>query len=127
MRNVINDGHVVEVLDLWRFHKNKTRANVRSEEQEWVYSDTLGIARSRDGRLVRTKPTRDYPQFMELLCRWLRDGGPSFMRQPFPFTSIALNYDFAAQLHRAKGSAWRGKRYTAGSAAANVLRCAVMQ
>ena len=32
----------------------------------------LGVVRSRDGRLLLTRPTLDYPAFMELLCRWVR-------------------------------------------------------
>ena len=68
--------------------QNKTRANVMRERQEWVYSDTLGIARSRDGRLVLTRATREHPAFMELLCSWIRDAGPSFLKA-FPFTSRA--------------------------------------
>ncbi len=53
--------------------------------QEWVHSDTLGIVRSRDGRLVLTRPTTEYVDFMRLLCRWVSDVRPFW--KTFPFTS----------------------------------------
>jgi len=115
-----NDGRATSRTP--RFHKNKIRLNVMREHQKFVFSDTLpggaagcrgdqpwrrshlivtliprrlGVVRSRDGRLLLAKTSRDYPAFMELLCRWLCDS-----RQPFafPFTSISLNFDYAARL-----------------------------
>ena len=58
---------------------------------EWVFSDTMGVVRSRDGRLLLTRPTRERPYFMELLCRWIRDARSG--EENFPFTSISLNYE----------------------------------
>ena len=84
----VTGADVLDVLSLWRFHKNKTRVNVMRAGVDWVLSDTLGIVRSRDGRLLLTRPTRDYPAFMEILCKWIRDERP-FSLQSFPFTSAA--------------------------------------
>ena len=67
------------------------------QDEEWVFSDTLGVVRSRDGRLVGTKVTSEHPHFMELLCTWIRDASP--FAKTFPFTSISLNYDYGAGLH----------------------------
>ena len=85
----VTGADVLEVLMLWRFHQNKARVNVMREGQEWVFSDTLGVVRSRDGRLVLSRPTREHDSFMEILCRWIRDAPPPFLKQNFPFTSRA--------------------------------------
>ena len=54
--------------------------------QTWVYSDTLGVVRSRDGKLLLTRVTRDYPKFFQLLCAWIRDARPVGLKENFPFT-----------------------------------------
>jgi hypothetical protein len=57
-REILNAGRcvtradVLDVLTLWRFHTNRIRTNVMRENEKWVFSDTLGISRSHDGRLV---------------------------------------------------------------------------
>ena len=89
MGAAITDVDVLEMLRMWRFHKNKIRTNVMRETQTWVYSDTLGIVRSRDGRLCLTKPTLQYPAFMMALCMWVHDLRPDAFPEPFPFTSVA--------------------------------------
>ena len=85
----ITDQAALDALRLWRFHKNKVRTNVMREEQKWVYSDTLGIVRSRDGRLCLTKATRDHPAFFRLLNTWVQDNKPAFLKDNFPYTSRA--------------------------------------
>ena len=50
----VTDADMLATLRLWRYHRNKTRTNVMRENETWVYSDTLGIVRSRDGRLCST-------------------------------------------------------------------------
>jgi len=37
----ITSADVLEVLSLWRFHKNKCRTNVMRDGQQWVFSDTF--------------------------------------------------------------------------------------
>ncbi len=102
---VVTDADVLEALRLWRFKKNKTRKNVMREGLDWVYSDTLGVVRSRDGRLVLTRPTREHPDFMRLLCTWIRSTRP--FPNTFPFTSISLNSKYGAKAHRDGGNAGR--------------------
>ena len=48
---LVSDEDILMVLRVWRFRRNKSRLNVMRENETWVYSDTLGIVRSRDGRL----------------------------------------------------------------------------
>ena len=42
--------------------------------------------------------TRRYPAVFELFCYWVRRTWP--LALPFPFTSISVNYGYAAKLHR---------------------------
>merc|ERR1719473_1703100 len=97
------DEMILKVLRTWRFHQNKDRLNVIPEGQEWIYSDTLGAVQARHGELLLTKATTAYPHVLPLLTRWLREAGPSDC--DFRFTSISLNYDFAARVHRDTGNA----------------------
>merc|ERR1719356_882188 len=84
------DEDVVTVLRAWPFKKNTTRLNVMRDGRTWVHSDTVGIIPTRDGRLLVTPPTSDYPDVMRLLNRYLRDNSPSDLKN-FPFTSININ------------------------------------
>ena len=83
---IVLDKHVLEALRVWKFHKNKIRTNVMKENEVWVYSDTLGIVRSRNGALCATRATKQYPAFMRLVCRWVLDMQPQALPMPFPFT-----------------------------------------
>ena len=56
------------------------------------------VVRSRDGRLLLTRPTREHPDFMRLLCTWIRSTRP--FPDAFPFTSISLNSQYGAKAHR---------------------------
>ena len=56
------------------------------------------VVRSRDGRQILTRPTREHPDFMRLLCTWIRSTRP--FPTAFPFTSISLNSQYAAKAHR---------------------------
>ena len=96
----INDKSVLAVLTLWRFKKNTVRQNVLPVSQSWVYSDTLGLVRCRDGRLAVTKPARTYQSVLELFAAWLRQLHPVGLQFPFCFTSVNVNYNFAARRHR---------------------------
>eukprot|EP00421_Protoceratium_reticulatum_P043604 CAMPEP_0168444948 /NCGR_PEP_ID=MMETSP0228-20121227/45311_1 /TAXON_ID=133427 /ORGANISM="Protoceratium reticulatum, Strain CCCM 535 (=CCMP 1889)" /LENGTH=408 /DNA_ID=CAMNT_0008459405 /DNA_START=62 /DNA_END=1285 /DNA_ORIENTATION=- len=96
----ITDKDVHSAMELWAFRKNESRQNVLPEGKTWVNSDTLGLIRDRTGRYMATPPTKDYPHFMELLCRWLRERRPHDLTHDFPFTTISLNYGYAARRHR---------------------------
>lgn len=69
----------------------------------WVFSDTLGLLRDRQGDVHVTAPTRRYPQVAEVLARWLTDRLPEDSRQ-FRFTSMNLNCNYAASVHRDNGN-----------------------
>jgi len=99
----ITDEEVLVVLDRWAFFKNPWRQNVMKEGQEWVYSDTLGLLRDRQGDIHVTATTRRYPQVTELFTRWLTDRLGEDMSK-FGFTSINVNCNYAGQLHRDQGN-----------------------
>ncbi|CAE8649827.1 unnamed protein product [Polarella glacialis] len=87
---------LLEVLRLWGFAQNDGRQNVRPEGHEWVHSDSLGIIRRRDGQIALAKNTAGYPQFVKLLGQWLQGQGFG----PLPFTTITINFGYAARRHR---------------------------
>ena len=97
---VIADEDVLAALRLWRFKKNTARANVMQENQHYVLSETMGIVCSRDGRLLLSKATKEHPAFMSLLCLWVQQHRPPMLQRPFAFTSISLNANYNARIHR---------------------------
>ena len=70
---LVTEADVLAVLSLWRFKNNTDRLNVIPLGDESVFSDTLGLVQSRDGRVVSTASTRKYNHFFALLCRWQQD------------------------------------------------------
>jgi len=99
----ITDQQVLHVLKRWPFFRNPWRRNVMEEGQTWVFSDTLGLLRDRQGDVHLTAPTRRYPQVAELFARWLTDRLPEEAKK-FTFTSMNVNCNYAAQIHRDNGN-----------------------
>ena len=97
-KSLTTSDDVLRVLRLWHFGPNKTRNNVIPAHLKHVFSDTLGLTRSRVGTVVLTKHTRKHPDFFTLLCKWLKDRPE--LDYDFPFTSISVNFDYAARTHR---------------------------
>jgi len=95
----ISDEDVEKVLTAWAFAKNVSRVNVMPDGQEWVFSDTVGLLRDRVGDIHLTAPSTMYPDFMRVINRWLTDRLPSEYAD-FTWTSINLNCNYAAKLHR---------------------------
>ena len=91
----VSDSDVLDVLRLWHFKTNRIRNNVIPEGKQSVPSETLGLVRSRDGRILATGNTQKYVSVFTLLCKWMRQHTPSDMTLPFPFTSISMNYAYA--------------------------------
>ena len=60
-KETIADDDVLQVLRLWLFKQNKNRQNVLPLGATSVHSDTLGLVRSRMGRVVATRFTKQYP------------------------------------------------------------------
>ena len=96
---MVGDGDVLAVLRLWRFKPNKNRKNVIPDGAPSVYSEAMGLARSRTGCVAMTEITRTYEHVFMLLCQWLADNSPC-AQDKFPFTSISVNYDYGANAHR---------------------------
>ena len=99
-KTITGDGDLLEVLQLWRFKPNRTRKNVVPEGVPFVFSETLGLVRSRTGKFIMTNIARQYGNVFMLLCKWLADNMPPGLKHPFPFTSINVNYDYGARIHR---------------------------
>lgn len=100
---IISDDDVLKVLQRWSFMKNTNRVNVMQEGQVWVYSDTLGELRDRTGDVHLTAATRRYPQVSEIFARWLTDRLTDECKG-FKFTSMNVNCNYAAALHRDAGN-----------------------
>jgi len=96
----IRECEVLRVLRMWRFAKNDSRQNVMPEGQDFVFSDTLGLIRARDGRYMEKEATKEFPDVTRLLCQWFKDNKPAEMQDDFPFTSINVNFKYAARRHR---------------------------
>ena len=99
-RRLLSDADVLSVLSRWTFQKNKNRQNVIPDGSEFVYSDTLGLTKDRRGNIAVDAYTRDRPSVFTFLCEWLKQRKPTELVLDFPFTSISLNYNYAAKLHR---------------------------
>ena len=97
---LLSDADVLSVLSRWAFQKNRNRQNVIPDGSEFVYSDTLGLTKDRRGTIAVEAYTRDRPSVFKFLCEWLKQGRPTELALDFPFTSISLNYNYAARLHR---------------------------
>jgi len=95
----ISDEEVTTALSTWAFARNVGRQNVLPENQEWVWSDTLGLLRDRVGDIHLTTPTKQYPNFVKLITQWLCDRIPQEVNT-FKFTSLNLNCNYAAKRHR---------------------------
>jgi hypothetical protein len=102
----ISDQDVLDVLRIWAFLPNGVRKNVIPTGENWVYSDTIGLVRSRcQSECVASRATLDYPDIMRLLSRWARDSGTRIKGCLFPFTSISLNFAYGARVHRDRHNA----------------------
>ena len=99
----IGDDKVLRVLRRWEFSKNESRANVIPSDATFVFSDTLGLVSSRTGGVFVSRITKRYPAVFELLSSWVRQAWPLSPR--FPFTSISLNFNYAARVHRDSNNA----------------------
>ena len=96
----LSDADVLAVLSRWSFRPNKNRQNVLPEGADFVYSDTLGLTRDRKGTVAVDSYTRQFPNVFRFLGKWIKQRRPVEFSHDFPFTSISLNYNYAARLHR---------------------------
>lgn len=99
----VTDEEVLLTLKRWPFFKNPWRKNVMQKGKTWVFSDSLGVLRDRQGDIHLTAPTRRYPQVSELLARWLTDRLPPEAKE-FCWTSINVNCNYAGACHRDNGN-----------------------
>lgn len=95
----ITDDEITQCLEAWGYARNPNRTNVFPDGRQWVWSDTLGLIRDRLGSIHVQKATTKYPEFTELIVKWLTDRLPKEVKH-FKFTSLNLNKDYAAKLHR---------------------------
>jgi len=96
------DAMALSALRLWGFDKNPNRENVFPDGVIWVHSDTLGVIRDYNtGKHRISQASIGYEHFHRLLVRWVRGRLPPRLRkQPLPYTSISVNKNYAARLHR---------------------------
>jgi len=97
----ITDADLKEVMGLWGYAQNIGRLNVMREGVKYVYSDTIGAIRGRSKGYGLTPPTRHYPNFVKLLCKWLVDNKlEEKLGCEFKCTAINLNANYAGARHR---------------------------
>jgi len=96
----ITEQEVAQTLHEWGFARNPTRTNVMPDGQDWVWSDTLGLLRDRIGDIHLTPATCRYPEVVQLLNKYLLDRLPAEEAAKFQWTSLNLNCNYAARLHR---------------------------
>jgi hypothetical protein len=100
-RRTIKDYEVLECLRLWGFKENTNRGNVMPDGAKFVHSDTVGIIKmSTCERTLVTVGTKRYPEFTQLITRWLKEKMPAELKQQFTYTSININKNYAGKLHR---------------------------
>eukprot|EP00441_Pelagodinium_beii_P038199 CAMPEP_0197650138 /NCGR_PEP_ID=MMETSP1338-20131121/30762_1 /TAXON_ID=43686 ORGANISM="Pelagodinium beii, Strain RCC1491" /NCGR_SAMPLE_ID=MMETSP1338 /ASSEMBLY_ACC=CAM_ASM_000754 /LENGTH=552 /DNA_ID=CAMNT_0043224489 /DNA_START=55 /DNA_END=1713 /DNA_ORIENTATION=+ len=97
----VTDRDVLAVLKLWGFRENTNRQNVMKEGQNFVFSDTLGLVAGYDGSVMVTQATSEYSAVTQIFGRWLKDHTPAeLQKHGFGFSSINVNANYAAALHR---------------------------
>ena len=100
MKATTEDDDVLAVLRTWYFGRNRIRTHVFPEGATSVQSDTMGLVRARDGRVMLSGMTTKHRDVFKLLCRWINGQLPSAYTRPFAFTSISMNFAYAAKRHR---------------------------
>jgi len=95
----ITDAELTGVLKEWAFARNSARVNVMQKDVTWVWSDTMGLLRDRTGDIHLTQATKSYPEFVQVVSKWLTDRLPK-EAACFKFTSLNLNKDYNGKIHR---------------------------
>lgn len=97
---MVTDNEVLSCLRAWGFKENTNRTNVTPDGHSFVYSDTVGLIKMMTCETtLLTLGTRRYPEFTQVLTRWLTDRLPAELKD-FVFTSININKNYAGRLHR---------------------------
>jgi len=99
-KRIVSDEDLTKVLGLWGFARNITRVNVMQKGQQFVWSDTMGLLRDRCGDIHCTKSTHIYPEFVEVMSKWLTDRLPGTEAAKFKWTSFNINKDYNGKIHR---------------------------
>ena len=92
----ITDETILRVLRMWQFTENVTRANVMPRGVNFVFSETLGLVSTRDGKVTVSKLTKRFPAVFQILALWLRQSWP--LADRFPYTSVSVNKNYAARM-----------------------------
>mmetsp|Transcript_97579 Transcript_97579/g.191595 ORF Transcript_97579/g.191595 Transcript_97579/m.191595 type:complete len:409 (-) Transcript_97579:175-1401(-) len=96
----VTEEDVTRVLRLWGFAMNSGRVNVLPGGRKWVYSDTLGAVLSRCSGYGITPPTCRYKAVPRLLNQWIQDNRPAGLDEDVVCTSININANYGARIHR---------------------------
>merc|ERR1711865_51004 len=97
----VSDAEVLACLQLWGFKENTNRGNVMPDGHKFVNSDTIGLIKmSTCERTLLTSGSKRYPEFTQLITRWLQDQLPTELKGKFTYTSVNINRNYAGKLHR---------------------------
>ena len=128
-KDSVSDDDILAVLRLWYFKQNKTRANVTPEGSTSVFSDNLGLVKSRVGSVLCSNATVKNLAVLILFSRWLAEHLPACFQMLFPFSrglsfcrsACALFYILRA---RAKSTRQRLREFCVRSSTApGFLQC----
>ena len=98
----ITDDKVLQILRSWKFSENVSRANVLPRDSAFVLSDTLGLVCTRNGKVTPSRLTKRFPAVFKVFSSWVRQAWP--LAPPFPFTSVSVNCNYSARIHRDSGN-----------------------
>lgn len=99
-KKCLTDDDMVEILRQWPFAENPVRTNVIPEGKTWVHSDTFGLIKpKRLATAVASGLTTNYPVMLTFFSKYFKD-----THGTFPFTSVNVNYNYAARIHRDRGN-----------------------
>ena len=116
---VVSDNDVLQCLRRLPFPQNRLRRNVRPDDASFVYSQCAGLTTLMRGQgPTISRIARKCPNVVQLLSLFVRQAedkaegcsaaqahesdvsGLRYLRSQFAFTSITLNYNYAATPHR---------------------------
>jgi len=102
-RRKIQSNDLLRALETWKFKPNKKRLNVMPTGVCEICSEMLGLVRVRVySKFVVAARSRTYPNVTKMLTQYFLDNPPAGLPagQPFPFTTVCLNKNYAAKRHR---------------------------
>ena len=85
----ISAKDVEQLLDRVHFRPNVSRKNVTPDGSNFVYSETVGIIRTRTQISMISVWTHRYPTVVQVINKWVKQQG--WIEDNFCFSSLTIN------------------------------------